>query len=54
MIYDDGKNTSYDTTGFPLTGVQQSQDNSGKRLSFTYPGGTVQVRDLKEIKESKA
>lgn len=53
VIYDDGKNTSYDTTGYPLTGVQQAQDNSGKRLSFTYPGGAVQAKDLKEIKEGK-
>jgi len=49
VIYHEGKNTSYDTTGYPLTGVQQSQNNSSKRLSFTYPGGTVSVMDLKKI-----
>lgn len=49
VIYDDGKNTSYDTTDYPLTGVQQSQDASGKKLSFTYPDGVVAVKDLKEL-----
>lgn len=53
VIENGGKTTLYDTTGYPLTGVQQSQDGSGKRLSFTYPGGTVQVSELKEIKEKK-
>ena len=46
----DGKITKYSTKGFPLTGVQQSQDNGGRSLSFTYPGGTVTVKDLKKIK----
>lgn len=50
VIYHEGKNTSYDTTGYPLTGVQQTQNSGGKRLGFTYPGGTVSVTDLKEIK----
>jgi hypothetical protein len=50
VIYHEGKNTSYDTTGYPLTGVQQAQNSGGKRLSFTYPGGTVAITDLKEIK----
>ena len=50
VIYHEGKNTSYDTTGYPLTGVQQAQNSGGKRLGFTYPGGTVSVTDLKEIK----
>lgn len=53
VIENGGKTTLYDTTGYPLTGVQQSQDGSGKHLSFTYPGGTVQVTELKEIKEKK-
>ena len=53
VIENNGKITLYDTTGYPLTGVQQSQDGSGKHLSFTYPGGTVQVIDLKEITEKK-
>jgi hypothetical protein len=53
VIENNGKTTLYDTTGYPLTGVQQSQDGSGKHLSFTYPGGTVQLIDLKEITEKK-
>ena len=53
VLYENGKNTSYDTTGYALTGVQQSQDNSGKRLSFTHAGGSAQVKDFKEIKEEK-
>lgn len=51
VIENGGKTTLYDTTGYPLTGVQQSQDGSGKHLSFTYPGGSVKVTDLKEIRE---
>lgn len=51
MIEHDGKRTFYDTTGYPLTGVQQSQSGHEKRLSFTYPGGTVWLNDLKEVKD---
>lgn len=50
VIYHEGKNTNYDTTGYPLTGVQQAQDSSSKHLGFTYPGGTVEIKDLQEIK----
>lgn len=50
VIYHEEKNTSYDTTGYPLTGVQQAQDGKGNSLGFTYPGGTVEVKDLPEIK----
>ncbi len=50
VIYHEGKNTSYDTTGYSLTGVQQAQNSNSKGLSFTYPGGNVAVADLEEIK----
>ncbi|TDB67919.1 SHOCT domain-containing protein [Arundinibacter roseus] len=50
VIEHEGKRTIYDTTGYPLTGVQQSQSGIERRLSFTFPGGTVWLNDLKEIK----
>jgi 4-diphosphocytidyl-2C-methyl-D-erythritol kinase len=51
MIEHDGKRTFYDTTGYPLTGVQQSQSGIEKRLTFTYPGGTVWLNDLKTVQD---
>ncbi|WP_428660115.1 hypothetical protein [Runella sp.] len=49
-LEEDGKVTKYSTKGYPLSGVQQSQDNGGRSLSFTYPGGTVSAKDLKKVK----
>lgn len=46
----EGKITKYSTKGYPLSGVQQSQSNSAQNLTFSYPGGTVSVKDLKKIK----
>ncbi len=50
-IEENGKRTKYSTKGYSLTGVQQAQSNSVQSLSFTYPGGTVSLKDLKEIKD---
>lgn len=44
---ENGQVTQYSTEGYALSGVQQSQDNGGRTLSFSYPGGTVSVKDLK-------
>ncbi|MDJ1500882.1 hypothetical protein [Xanthocytophaga agilis] len=52
-IDDNGKKAKYDTTGYQLTGVQQSQDNSSQSVSFTHPGGTLRLKDLKKIKDVK-
>jgi hypothetical protein len=49
-IEENGKVTKYNTAGYALSGVQQSQSNSLKNLSFTYPGGTVSLKDLKKVK----
>ncbi|AEI50688.1 hypothetical protein [Runella slithyformis] len=43
-----GQVTRYSTEGYALSGVQQSQDNGGRSLRFSYPGGTVSVNDLKK------
>jgi hypothetical protein len=48
-IEEDGKITKYDTTGYSLGGVQQSQQGNEKKLSFTYPGGTASVKDFKKL-----
>lgn len=44
---ENGQVTKYSTDGYALSGVQQSQDNGGRSLRFSYPGGTVSVNDLK-------
>lgn len=49
-ITKNGKTKKYHTKDYQLSGVQQSQDGSGKKLSFSHPNGTVSVSDLKEIK----
>lgn len=49
-IEENGKVTKYNTTGYALSGAQQSQSNSLKNLSFTYPGGTVSLKELKKVK----
>lgn len=45
---ENGQVTKYNTEGYALAGVQQSQDNGGRSLSFSFPGGTVSVNDLKK------
>lgn len=47
-IEENGKVKAYSTKGYALSGVQQAQDNAGQTLSFSYPGGTVKVKDLKK------
>lgn len=47
-IEENGKVKSYNTKGYALSGVQQAQDNNSQTLSFSYPGGTVKVKDLKK------
>lgn len=49
-IEENGKVTKYNTVGYALSGVQQSQSNSLKSLTFNYPSGTVSLKDLKKIK----
>lgn len=49
-IEENGKVTKYNTEGYALSGAQQSQSNSLRNLSFTYPGGTVSLKDLKKVK----
>ncbi len=49
-IEENGKVTKYNTEGYALSGAQQSQSNSLKNLSFTYPGGTVSLKELKKVK----
>lgn len=48
-IEENGKVETYNTKGYALSGVQQAQDNAGRTLSFSYPGGAVKVKDLKKV-----
>lgn len=48
-ITDENGLKKYDTKGYLLTGVQQSQSNDARKLSFSYAGGSVEVEDLKEV-----
>ncbi|MFN8343895.1 MAG: hypothetical protein U0X91_02770 [Spirosomataceae bacterium] len=49
-VEEGGRTVKYDTSGYALSGVQQSQSNDTKSLSFSYPGGTVRLKDLKKKK----
>lgn len=49
-VEEGGKTVKYDTSGYALAGAQQSQSNDTKSLSFSYPGGTVRLKDLKKKK----
>lgn len=48
-ITDNNGIKKYDTKGFLLTGVQQSQSNDSRKLSFSHADGSVEVEDLKEV-----
>ncbi len=37
-------------SGGMVSGAQQLQSNRLKNLNFTYPGGTVSLKDLKKVK----
>lgn len=46
----DGNVSVYDTAGHQISGVQQDQSGSGKKLVFT-GGGNVSLDDLKKVSE---
>lgn len=41
--------TTYDTTGYKLTGVSQQQNDNKQNVAFQSDKGTVTVDDLKEV-----
>lgn len=48
-ITDENGLKKYSTEGYLLTGVQQSQSNDSRKLSFSHSGGSVEIKDLKQI-----